>query len=551
MSRERIDMHRLQDLVRLHREGVKYRKIAHLLEMSPNAERKYRDALNAQGLLEGDPTEVVALDVLTRAIGKQIPPVEVPQQTSSIEAFRDDIAGMLARNAGPKSIYDYLRLERQDFEGSLSAVKRMCRRLKQEQGPQPDDVVLVVETAPGEVAQVDFGYVGKLFDPLSGQIRKTYAFVLVLGFSRLMYVDLVFDQSAETWVRLHVDAFEYLGGVPETVVPDNLKAAVTKCYFGLKDKPELNRSFRELGRYYGFMIDPAPPYAPEKKGKVESGVKYVKSNFFAPRDFEDIEEARKILRRWLDEIANQRTHATTQKVPREHFDALEKDALKALPPARWEPVVWKQATVHPDSHVEFERRLYSVPFRLMGQKVWVRARAKTVDVFLEDELVCSHRRSQARYNTKEAHLPQGRRDLRQRSRQWWQEKADKMSPVVGAYIKEVFESDAVLSQLRCVQSILGYLEPYPVERAEAACRRASLFGNYSYQGIKRILVEGLDFKPVGPEPVFVHGKLDEPRFARSMDDWRTSTSPSIRGFPARESSNLAPRISSSGARTRF
>lgn len=76
-----------------------------------------------------------------------------------------------------------------------------------------------------------------------------------------MYVDLVFDQSAQTWSKLHVDAFEYFGGVPETVVPDNLKAAVVKCYFGLKDKPELNRSYRELGRHYGFMIDPTPPYA--------------------------------------------------------------------------------------------------------------------------------------------------------------------------------------------------------------------------------------------------------------------------------------------------
>lgn len=86
-----------------------------------------------------------------------------------------------------------------------------------------------------------------------------------------MYVDLVFDRSAQTWMNLHVDAFEYFGGVPETVVPDNLKAAVVKCFFGLKDKPELNRSYRELGRHYDFMVDPTPPYAPEKKGKVESG----------------------------------------------------------------------------------------------------------------------------------------------------------------------------------------------------------------------------------------------------------------------------------------
>jgi transposase len=518
MSNERIDMHRLQDLVRLHRQGVGYRKIARLLKMSPNTERKYRDALTQAGLLEGEPDEIVALDLLREAVGEQIPCADTPQQTSSIEVFKDDIAQMLAKKAGPKAIYDLLRLERSDFAGSLSAVKRMCLRINQERGPRPEDVVLVVQTAPGEVAQVDFGYVGKLFDPISGRIRRAYAFVMVLGFSRLMYVDLVFDQSSATWLKLHVDAFEYLGGVPETVVPDNLKAAVVKSFFGLKDKPELNRSYRELGRHYGFMIDPTPPYAPEKKGKVESAVKYVKSNFFAPRDLEELDQARTQLARWLDEIANQRVHGTTKQVPREVFEELEADTLSALPPTRWQPVIWKRAMVHPDSHVEFERRLYSVPFRLMGQEVWLRARGKTIDVFFEDKRITSHQRSEARYNTKEAHLPEGRRDLRHRGRQWWQDKADKMSPVVGEYIEEVFGADDVFNQLRCVQSIVGYLEQFPIERAEGACRRARLFGNYTYQGIKRILVEGIDLEPVMPQAVYIHGKLENPRFARSISE---------------------------------
>lgn len=182
------------------------------------------------------------------------------------------------------------------------------------------------------------------------------------------------------------------------------------------------------------MIDPTPPYAPEKKGKVEAAVKYVKGNFFAPRALEELGDARQKLRRWRDETANQRTHATTNKVPRAHFEAQEKGALLALAPTRWEPVVWKRARVHTDRHVEFERCLYLVPFRLMGQEVWVQGRGKVVDIFFEDERVASHQRSQARYHTQEAHLPEGRRDLRQRGRQWWQQKADKMSPVIGAYI---------------------------------------------------------------------------------------------------------------------
>ena len=132
-------------------------------------------------------------------------------------------------------------------------------------------MAIPVETEPGEVAQVDFGEVGRLFDPETQRLRRAWAFVMVLGFSRQMVVRVVFDQKLTTWLRLHVEAFEELGGVVRTVVPDNLKAAVIRAAFGVSSSTALNRSYRELARHYGFKVDPTPPYAPQKKGKVESG----------------------------------------------------------------------------------------------------------------------------------------------------------------------------------------------------------------------------------------------------------------------------------------
>lgn len=514
MSRERFDVHRLQDLVRMHREGIGFREIARLLKMSPNTERKYRRALEPTGLLEGEPAEIVPLEKLKDVVEGQLPEKPPPQQTSSVAEWRPQIEKMYKRIQSPTAIYDRLRLEGDGFEGSLSAIKRMCARIKAERGPRPEDVVIRVETAPGDVAQVDFGYVGRLFDPSTGRVRKAYAFVMVLGFSRLMYADIVFDQKADTWLSLHVDAFEYFGGVPGTIVPDNLKAAVVRCYFGLKNRPELNRSYRELARTYDFKVDPTPPYAPEKKGKVESAVKYVKNNFFGPRDLEDIQEARQKLGPWLDSIANQRVHGTTGKVPREHFEAEEQNTLIDLPPQRWTPVVWKQAKVHQDCHIEFERKLYSVPFRLIGQSVWVRACGSTIDILHDNERCATHDRRGPRRTTREAHLPEGRRDFRHRTREYWQDRADDISPVVGDYIREIFEGDDAFSPLRSVQAIVTYLEQYPVNRAEGACRRARAYGNYTYQGIKEILLEGIDLEPAVPKAVYVHGKLTEPRFAR-------------------------------------
>lgn len=512
-------MHRLQELVRLHRQGVGATAAARQLGMSPTTERKYRRGLQSQGLLEGDERELPLLEELRAAVEAKMGTAEAPpQEMSTVVAFEEEIRAMLARGAGPTAIFDRLRVERTDFEGSLSAVKRLCLRLKRQRGPRPEDVVIRVLSGPGELAQVDFGYVGKLFDPDTGRVRKAYAFVMVLSFSRLMYVDLVFDQTLQTWIEQHEKAFRYLNGVPETVIPDNLKAAVMRCYFGFAEKPALNRSYRELARHYGFRVDPTPPYSPHLKGKVEAAVKYVKRNFFAPRALETMSQARAQLQLWLEQVANARVHGTTGEVPRSQYEELESGQMRALPEAPYRQITWKQAKVHPDSHLQFEGRLYSVPFRLINQRLWVRAEGDTVVIYAKDERVASHERRGPRSHTQEAHLPEGRRDLRHRSRSWWQNKANLISPVVGEYIAEIFEADDVYSQLRTVQAMVSLLAKYPVDRAEAACRRARLFGNLSYKALRRILIEGLDMEPTFPTALYIHGKLQEPRFARTMKE---------------------------------
>ncbi|MDQ3364258.1 MAG: hypothetical protein M3680_02355 [Myxococcota bacterium] len=136
--------------------------------------------------------------------------------------------------------------------------------------------------------------------------------------------------------------FAELGGVVGTIVPDNLKAAVIRAAFGVDGAASLNRSYRELARHYNLKIDPAPIYAPKKKGKVESAVKYVKRNFFVGRDSTDADETKRELVRWVDEIANKRHHGTTHRRPIDMF-ADEHGALKTLPERRFELVTWYQA----------------------------------------------------------------------------------------------------------------------------------------------------------------------------------------------------------------
>ena len=313
-------MHRLQELVRLHRLGTRVREVARLLKMSPNTERAYRVALQAGGVLEGSPTELPELEELKRVVETHRPSAPAPKhEQSSLEAWKEPIQALMNKGLRGRTIYDRLRLENPDFKGSYWAVKRMYRRLREEKGVRAEDVAIPVETGPGEIAQVDFGYAGKLLCPRKHVLRRAWVFVMVLGYSRHLYAEVVFDQKVETWLLLHQRAFEAFGGVPHTIVPDNLKAAVIRSAFGADGDSALNRSYRELARHYGFKVDPTPPRSPQKKGKVEAAVKYVKRNALAGRDGEDITGVNKTLQKWVTDIAGLRMHGTTGRTPLECF----------------------------------------------------------------------------------------------------------------------------------------------------------------------------------------------------------------------------------------
>ncbi|RKH64636.1 IS21 family transposase [Corallococcus interemptor] len=511
-------MDRLRELVRLHRMGTGAREVARLLGMGPNTERTYRAALSAAGVLEGPEDEVPELEVLKALVQVHLPSKLPPQQTSSLVAWQQRVETLLGQGVGARAIHDRLRLEVEGFAASYSAVKRMVRQLRKAQGVRAEEVAIPVITAPGEVAQVDFGYVGQLQCPRQKVLRKAWVFVLVLAHSRYLVADVVFEQSLPTWLRLHVEAFEQLGGVVETVVPDNLKAAVLRAAFTPDVPSALNRSYREVARHYGFKVDPTPPYAPQKKGKVEAGVKYVQSNFFKGRQGQDVDVVRADLKKWLAQVANVRRHGKTGRRPVDVFGEEELPALRPLPTRRFTPVVWKPARVHQDSHVLFDRRFYSVPWRLVGSDVWLRVTEASLEVYADDVRVATHaRRGTGLYSTCEEHLPQHRADLRHRSRGYWEARAAQLGEKVLTYVRAVFDSDEVLSQLRAVQAIVTHLEGFPPERARAAARRAHYYGTYSYGGLKNLLRQGLDLQPL---PLALAApatsSLPQPRFARSV-----------------------------------
>lgn len=335
-----------------------------------------------------------------------------------------------------------------------------------------------------------------------------------------MFVRIVFDQKVDTWLAMHAEAFAEFGGVPAVIVPDNLKSAVIRAAFGMHDEPVLNRSYRELARHFGFKIDPTPAYSPEKKGKVESGVKYVKNNFFAARADElDVSVLARELARWVVEVAGNRRHGTTHRRPLELFEQVERSALLASPLARWEPVVWRTPTLRRDCHALVDGARYSAPWRLVGKELLARVTATSVMLYWEDVRVATHNREPlGAKSTHEEHLPAHRSPYRHRERSYWEERADHLAPEVGAYVRAIFDSDDVLNQLTKVQTIVVHLESFPVERASAAAKRAGFFGSYSYLAIKTILRKGLDMEPLPAVIVPVASGIERPRFARDVQE---------------------------------
>lgn len=490
-----------------------------MLGMSPNTERSYRLILHDAGLLAGDPEDLPELARLHHAI-EAVKPTKASTQTSSVEKWRARIKEFADAGANPTAIYDALRTKHEGFVGSLSAVKRMCAQLRVDAGPSSEDVAIPVDTAPGQVAQVDFGSVGKLWDPVARTLRQAYVFVLVLAYSRHLFAKLVFNQKVETWLALHVDAFEFFQGVPATMVPDNLKAAVIRAAFDVRSEPVLNRSYRDLARHYGFKIDPTPPYNPEKKGKVESAVGYAKHNFMKTIGEErDITVLNPQLIHWALEVAGKRRHGTTHKQPLAQFETREKATMKALPQLRWDPISWRLPMIQRDCHAVVEGARYSAPWRLVGKRLLARLSSKSVELYWENTRVATHERMPSgERSTHDEHLPLERGEYRQREHGYWIERAQALGEEVDHYVAEIFASDDVLSQLTKVQAIIRHLETFPIERARAACRRASFYGSYSYRTIKNILREGLDLEPLPSLIMPMSEGLEQPRFARDIQE---------------------------------
>jgi transposase len=319
---------------------------------------------------------------------------------SSAEQFREKVEGWDRDGVSGVVIHAVLCREH-GFTGSYSSVHRLLAAIH---ATRPPEATVRLDFAPGEAAQVDFG-AGPMLADERGVVRRTWCFVMTLAFSRHQYVEFVFDQTVPTWLGCHRRAFEWFCAVPARVIIDNPKCAITRA---CARDPVVQRAYAECAEGYGFKIDPCPPADPQKKGIVESGVKYVKGNFLPLRAFRDLTDLNTQARAWVMQEAGLRIHGTTREPSLERFSR-ERPVMRALPAIAPDLGTWARVNVHRDCHVQFDQSLYSAPFMLIGRILWLRATDVSVSVFEEYRLVAQHLRARCR------HPPHGARASAARS----------------------------------------------------------------------------------------------------------------------------------------
>lgn len=402
---------------------------------------------------------------------------------SKVQPYAGQVEGWLETGCSAVVIYQQLKKEC-DFAGSYASVQRFVKHLNDQRDPKTS---MPLSFCPGESAQVDFGAGPRLEDG-AGILRRAWFFLMVLAWSRHQYAELVWDQTVATWLTCHRHAFEFFGGVPKKVRIDNAKCAITKaCIHDVHTQ----HAYAEYAEGYGFQIDPCPPRRPQIKGRVESGVKYLKGNFLPLREFDSLADANRQLMTWIEEDAGQRIHGSTRAKPSERFQKVERATLQPLPPRPPEPSAWSEAKVHPDGHVQYRKIRYSVPWRLAGKTVQLRATAKLLEVFHDGEMVYAHTipgPSQRRV-TVFKHMTPRARAYDQKSPAWCRRQAQEIGPHCRAVVVGLIE-DPLVNRLREALGVVGLEEKYGAGRLEAAAQRAFQHGQPRYEAIKEMLEQG-------------------------------------------------------------
>jgi transposase len=418
------------------------------------------------------------------AAEEEAKPAKVATGSRSLcEPHREFITAALVQGLSAVRIHQDLLAEHA-FAGRYNTVKRYVHALS-EAAPLP---FRRMETAPGEEMQVDFGQGAPVIDPTSGKRRRPHLFRATLSFSRKGYSEVVWRQDTESFIRCLENAFRHFGGVPKTVIPDNLKAAVLLAdWFD----PELNPKLTNFAEHYGLVILPTKPRTPQHKGKVEAGVKYVQNNALKGRSFGSLAEQNHYLSQWEARVADTRIHGTVRQQVEALFTQQEKSALQPLPAGLFPCFHEARRSVHRDGYVEYRKAYYSVPPEHVGRQVWVRGDSKLLHIYtLLMRQIAVHTLVEAgRFATDQAHVHPHKRNAIERGSEYLLERCQLIGPHSGAWAAAMYGNRGPIG-MRVLQGLLQLARKHPVGQLEAASKMAVRHACWRLRDLRRLMEQG-------------------------------------------------------------
>ena len=397
---------------------------------------------------------------------------------SDCEPFRELIVEKLALGLSGVRIHQDLTTEH-EAPVSYDSVKRFCRRLDSAR-PLP---FRRLECVPGEEAQIDFGTGAPMIGP-DGRRRRTHVLRVVLSHSRKGYSEAVYRQTTDDFIRCIENAFHHFGGVPQTLVIDNLKAAVTKADWY---DPELNPKLQSFSQHYDTVILPTKPRMPRHKGKVERGVDYVQENALKGKRFGDLAEQNRHLLDWEASVADTRIHGTTRQQVKAAF-LREKPALRPLPVARFASFQEAQRKVNRDGHIEIDKAYYSVPPEYLSRRVWARWDSRVVRVFNQrlEQIAFHIKREPGRFSTQDRHIHQRKRGGVEKGAAYLLNKTSLIGTATSRWAEQMIHQRGV-EGVRVLMGLLNLAKRYSADRIEQACELASTHGAYRLRTIRELI----------------------------------------------------------------
>jgi len=486
MANNRLSMRKITEALRLyHEHNRSHREIATAIGSSPTTVGNYLRRAQQAGITYPLPDGITDDEINFRLFP--------PQPPADIVRLEPDWP-WVHRELRKKSVtLDLLWQEYKAEHPDGYRYSWFCKQYRTWAGRLP--VTMRQTHTPGEKLFVDYaGQTIPIIDGLSGEIRQAQLFVAVLGASNYTYVEATWSQTLPDWIGSHVRTFEFLGGVPELVVPDNLKSGVK--HPSLYD-PEINPTYSDLAVHYGVAILPARVRKPRDKAKVEGGVLVAERWILARlrnQRFFSLDEANRAIAELLMDL-NRRPFKKLPGCRHSAFLELDQPALKPLPMDRYQYAEWKIARAGIDYHVDVDKHYYSVPYRFAKLEVDVRFTAVTVEVFHRGKRIAAHARSllKGRHTTNDTHMPPAHQAVA-----GWDDKrllnwAQGIGPHTQATVQHMLNQRRHPQQsYRACMGVLRLSKEFGNQRMEAACARALKLNAASYRSIHSILKNGLD-----------------------------------------------------------